>query len=323
MIERKKHMLWTNEISRDLSLRWISGGYSILHSTSGIRGMDFGRPNACIRNLNTIKPKLSVTIEFSLRLMFWKIKQHIYSINEKTCIEAGWQIHTSVNQPSLVQITALRLVFNAGILSIRTLRTNFSEILNVIHTFNSRKCIWICRLRNGGTLFRPQCVNWLNDGLVYETSYLHKNSRIFMDVPRSIYVHACLVGPYNPPAYNYTENIFALLLRKMSLQYFSSTLTSHKYGFHLTNDFFLSTYKLECVIIWTLVVWSLPNSPLIALVTFSMKLYLLDIKLHNKQWGNIKYTWLQCNWSQKTLNFILETNLEFWKSDDKKCISSV
>ena len=41
---------------------------------------------------------------------------------------------------------------NAGILLIGTLGTNFSEILsNVIH-FHSRKCIWKCRLENGGYL---------------------------------------------------------------------------------------------------------------------------------------------------------------------------
>ena len=36
---------------------------------------------------------------------------------------------------------------NAGILLIRTLATNFSEILGKIHHFHSRKCIWKCRLR--------------------------------------------------------------------------------------------------------------------------------------------------------------------------------
>ena len=39
---------------------------------------------------------------------------------------------------------------NAGILLIETLGTNFSEILSEIHTFNSRKCIWKCRLEDGG-----------------------------------------------------------------------------------------------------------------------------------------------------------------------------
>ena len=39
---------------------------------------------------------------------------------------------------------------NAGILLIETLGTNFSEILSEIHTFNSRKFIWKCRLEDGG-----------------------------------------------------------------------------------------------------------------------------------------------------------------------------
>ena len=38
---------------------------------------------------------------------------------------------------------------NDGILLIRTLETNFSEILIEIHTFSLKKCIWKCRLRNG------------------------------------------------------------------------------------------------------------------------------------------------------------------------------
>ena len=46
---------------------------------------------------------------------------------------------------------------NAGILLIRTLGTNFSEILNVIHAFHSRKCIWKCRLRNAIHFPWPQC----------------------------------------------------------------------------------------------------------------------------------------------------------------------
>ena len=39
---------------------------------------------------------------------------------------------------------------NDGISLIRTLGTNFNEILHEIHTFSFKKCIWICRLWNGG-----------------------------------------------------------------------------------------------------------------------------------------------------------------------------
>ena len=44
---------------------------------------------------------------------------------------------------------------NAGILLIRPLETNFSDILI---GFFSRKCTWKCRLPNGVHLSRPQCV---------------------------------------------------------------------------------------------------------------------------------------------------------------------
>ena len=39
---------------------------------------------------------------------------------------------------------------NARLLLIGPLGTNFSEILIEIHHFHSRKCVWKCRLRNGG-----------------------------------------------------------------------------------------------------------------------------------------------------------------------------
>ena len=48
---------------------------------------------------------------------------------------------------------------NAGILLIRTLGTNFSEILSEILAFSFKKCIRRCRLRNGVHLSRPQWVN--------------------------------------------------------------------------------------------------------------------------------------------------------------------
>ena len=35
-ITQQKRMLWTNEVWRDLSFRWVSDGYSILHSTPGV-----------------------------------------------------------------------------------------------------------------------------------------------------------------------------------------------------------------------------------------------------------------------------------------------
>ena len=48
---------------------------------------------------------------------------------------------------------------NAGILLIRTLGTNFSEISSEIFHFHSTKSVWKYRLRNGGNMSRSQCVN--------------------------------------------------------------------------------------------------------------------------------------------------------------------
>ena len=39
---------------------------------------------------------------------------------------------------------------NAWILLIWTLATNFGENLSEIYTFSLKKCIWKCRLENGG-----------------------------------------------------------------------------------------------------------------------------------------------------------------------------
>ena len=49
---------------------------------------------------------------------------------------------------------------NAGILLIGPLGTNLSEISAKFIYFHWRKCIWKCRLENGGHLSRPQCVKW-------------------------------------------------------------------------------------------------------------------------------------------------------------------
>ena len=49
---------------------------------------------------------------------------------------------------------------NAGILSIGPLGTKFSEILMEIRNFYSRKCIWICRLENGGHFVSASMCQW-------------------------------------------------------------------------------------------------------------------------------------------------------------------
>ena len=45
-----------------------------------------------------------------------------------------------------------RIETNAGILLIRTLGTNVSEISSEIHAFSFKKYIWKCRLPDGGYL---------------------------------------------------------------------------------------------------------------------------------------------------------------------------
>ena len=64
---------------------------------------------------------------------------------------------SKLNLPSLVQIIACHMAgakaiiwTNAGILLIGPMGTNFSEILIEIYTFSLKKCIWKCRLVNGG-----------------------------------------------------------------------------------------------------------------------------------------------------------------------------
>ena len=54
---------------------------------------------------------------------------------------------------------------NAGILLMRPLGTNFSEILIeiYIYIFIQENCFWKCRLENGGHLSRPQCVELIHE----------------------------------------------------------------------------------------------------------------------------------------------------------------
>ena len=54
------------------------------------------------------------------------------------------------------------IIYNAGILLIGPLGTNFSEILILIHTFSFIKCIWKCCLEMVAILSQPYCVNMVN-----------------------------------------------------------------------------------------------------------------------------------------------------------------
>ena len=48
---------------------------------------------------------------------------------------------------------------NYGILIIRTLETNLSEIVQNLYIFIKKNAFEKCRLENGGHLSRPQCAN--------------------------------------------------------------------------------------------------------------------------------------------------------------------
>ena len=72
------------------------------------------------------------------------------------------------------------------------LGTNFSEILIEINIFHSRKCIWKCRLENGGQLSRPQCVkdyNQTDETIVpFTTKHQRNGSLIFTTTKRTLNV---------------------------------------------------------------------------------------------------------------------------------------
>ena len=100
------------------------------------------------------------------------------------------------------------ILTNAGILLIWPLGTNFSEILIEINTFSLKKCIWKCRLENGGHLSQPQCVKESNleePRLLRMYSYfvyhilnfvLQKMTKFTMEQPYMLHIlcsqyHAC------------------------------------------------------------------------------------------------------------------------------------
>ena len=66
------------------------------------------------------------------------------------------------------------MIWRSAVISlIRTLDTNFGEILKKFIYLHSRKCIWKCRLRNTWNLSRPQCVDiWNQTGRFYAMTIL-------------------------------------------------------------------------------------------------------------------------------------------------------
>ena len=136
-------------------------------STSGVvagRRLEFPAVTFC--NMNPVrKSQMNETVMVSANLIYGMhgfllprgvIFRHI------SWTQWGRETHTCVSKLTIIgsdngwSVPAF-IWSNAGILLIRTIVTNFSEILSAIH-INSLKCIWKCHLWNGGNLSRVQYV---------------------------------------------------------------------------------------------------------------------------------------------------------------------
>ena len=84
-------------------------------------------------------------------------------ISTKCCIYASvnWVSIGSGNGLSPVRCQAITWT-NAYLLSSGPLGTNFNEILITILTFSLKKCMWKCRLWNGGHFFQGE-MSWGKD----------------------------------------------------------------------------------------------------------------------------------------------------------------
>ena len=87
------------------------------------------------------------------------IRNHVWKSFLKST-EAEWRLYASINNGIIGSNNVLSPVrrqaiiwTNAGLLLTAPLGTNFNEISIRFQQFHSRKCIWICRLRNVGHLF--------------------------------------------------------------------------------------------------------------------------------------------------------------------------
>ena len=95
---------------------------------------------------------------------------------QNNCMKYPWTMFNSLRpsdaymrhetKPSSIQIVACRLagashhLKQCGIMWIGPWGTSFNNILVKIHHFQSRKCVWICRLQKiAANLYRPYCVN--------------------------------------------------------------------------------------------------------------------------------------------------------------------
>ena len=97
-------------------------------------------------------------------------------------------IYASVNRVSIGSDNGLSptrrqaiILTNAGLLSIGSLETNFSEFLIKIQIYHSRKCIWKYCLWNGGNLSRERWVK--REGLLHNQRTAKGKTNPYIDVP--------------------------------------------------------------------------------------------------------------------------------------------
>ena len=91
--------------------------------------------------------------EISLKIIYLTFHLNLPGTSELTLLP----LYASVNQVSIGSDNGLSPIrrqaiiwTNAGLLSVESLGTIFSEILTRYKTFHSRKCIWKCHLWKGG-----------------------------------------------------------------------------------------------------------------------------------------------------------------------------
>ena len=99
-------------------------------------------------HIHAISVMWAILAAISLSCLYIRIGQHCFnSLRPSYVYMRQWSNHHRFQWRQAIIET------NAGILLIRILGTNFSLIESETRTFYSRKCIWKCRLRNGGHLF--------------------------------------------------------------------------------------------------------------------------------------------------------------------------
>ena len=68
------------------------------------------------------------------------------------------------------------------------LGTHFSKIWSEIHTFSFKKCLWKCRLRNGGNFSRSQCVNTTHILLAFMYAAWHATGNVLCVIFGNLFV---------------------------------------------------------------------------------------------------------------------------------------